>query len=176
MAPIKNFINSWIFEVRKLLFLLDSIPVMPVEPKSSKFHLQVDTKLAALDEVLSWFESSISPFLPQATGWQCEVALAEAFTNAVRHAHQDLPTSTPIDLEIELFNSFLEMRVWDFGEPFDFQEKLQANEQNLNSLEQEGGRGLQFIKKLTDELHYLSLTESSTRNCLVIRKKYPQSS
>lgn len=135
-----------------------------------KFHLQVDTKLICLQEVLVWFERLISPCLPKTTGWQCEVALAEAFTNAVRHAHQDLPTSTPIDLEVELFPNFLEMRVWDFGRPFDLNKTLLANEKNINSLEKEGGRGLQFIKKLTDELQYLNL--SDYRNCLVIRKKY----
>lgn len=145
---------------------------MTVNTKPNKFHLQVDTELKSLEDVLSWFEESIGPFLPQKTGWQCEVALAEAFTNAVRHAHQNLPSSTPIDLEIELFNNFLEMRVWDFGKPFDLKAKLKAGKQNLDSLEQEGGRGLQFIKKLTDELQYLSSAESKTRNCLVIRKKY----
>ena len=135
-----------------------------------KFHLQVDTKLICLQEVLGWFERLVSPCLPKTTGWQCEVALAEAFTNAVRHAHQDLPSSTPIDLEVELFSHFLEMRVWDFGRPFDLNETLLANEKNINSLETEGGRGLQFIKKLTDELQYLTI--SDYRNCLVIRKKY----
>ena len=137
-----------------------------------KFHLQVDTKLICLQEVLVWFEGLISPCLPKTTGWQCEVALAEAFTNAVRHAHHDLPTSTPIDLEVELFPNFLEMRVWDFGEPFDLKETLLANEKNISSLEQEGGRGLQFIKKLTDELQYLTFPDY--RNCLIIRKKYDE--
>ena len=140
------------------------------EQTKNKFHLQVDTKLGHLKDVLQWFEGFISPYLSQKTGWQCEVALAEAFTNAVRHAHQDLPTSTPIDLEVELFSNFLEIRVWDCGKPFDLKAQLLANEQNINSIEKEGGRGLQFIKKLTDELQYL--TSSDYRNCLVIRKKY----
>lgn len=140
------------------------------EQTKRKFHLQVDTKLTRLKEVLVWFEGLIIPYLPQKTAWQCEVALAEAFTNAVRHAHHDLPTSTPIDLEVELFANSLEIRVWDCGKPFDLKAQLLANEDNLNSIEKEGGRGLQFIKKLTDELQYL--TSSDYRNCLVIRKKY----
>ncbi|VEP11995.1 Anti-sigma regulatory factor (Ser/Thr protein kinase) (fragment) [Hyella patelloides LEGE 07179] len=140
------------------------------EHTKHKFHLQVDTKLGHLKDVLSWFERLISPYLPQKTGWQCEVALAEAFTNAVRHAHHDLPASTPIDLEVELFPNFLEIRVWDSGKPFDLKAQLLANEKNVTSIEKEGGRGLQFIKKLTDELQYL--TSPDYRNCLVIRKKY----
>ncbi len=145
---------------------------MVAEHKPNKFHLQVDTKLGSLDSVLSWFEDSISPFLSKKIGWQCEVALAEAFTNAVRHAHYNLPSSTPIDLEVELFSNFLEMRVWDFGKSFDLKAHLTEGESNISSLEKEGGRGLQFIKRLTDELQYLSLSESDARNCLVIRKKY----
>ncbi len=137
-----------------------------------KFKLQVATKLEALQEVLQWYKELISPCLPQQTGWQCEVALVEAFTNAVRHAHQDLPTNTPIDLEVELYPNCLEMRVWDRGKPFDLKAQLQANRDNVTSLEKEGGRGLQFIKKLTDELQYLSNLDY--RNCLVIKKTYSQ--
>ncbi len=137
-----------------------------------KFQLQVATKLEALQDVLKWYEELISPCLPKKTGWQCEVALVEAFTNAVRHAHQDLPTNTPIYLEVELYPNSLEMRVWDRGKPFDLKAQLQANQDNVTSLDKEGGRGLQFIKKLTDDLQYL--THLDYGNCLVIKKRYSQ--
>lgn len=140
------------------------------ERTKHKFHLQVNTKLDCLQDVLVWFERLVSPCLPQKTAWQCEVAVAEAFTNAVRHAHRDLPPSTPIDLEAQLFSEFLEIKVWDSGEPFDLEAQLLAHEKDLNSVEKEGGRGLQFIKKLSDELQYLHVDDY--RNCLVIRKKY----
>lgn len=146
---------------------------MTTKKEIKRFHLQVATKLEALQEVLQWFEGLVSPYLTQTTGWQCEVALTEAFTNAVRHAHHNLPQSTPIDLEVKLCESFLEMRVWDQGKAFDLKAQLQANEKNITSLDKEGGRGLQFIKKLTDELQYL--TVPNYRNCLVIRKKYSSS-
>ena len=135
------------------------------------FHLRVKTELEALKDVLQWFETVIFPSLPQKTGWQCEVALVEAFTNAVRHAHYNLPSSTPIDLEVKLFASFLEMRIWDRGLPFDLKAQLQADsETHTSSLDKEGGRGLQFMKRLTDELQYLNLP--NRRNCLLMRKKY----
>jgi serine/threonine-protein kinase RsbW len=137
-----------------------------------QFHLQVKTELEALKEILQWFEGVIFPALPQKTGWQCEVALVEAFTNAVRHAHHNLPKNTPIDLEVKLFPNFLEMRIWDRGQPFDLKAKLKDSlENDLNSLEKEGGRGLQFMKKLTDDLQYLNLHDLG--NCLVMRKQYP---
>ena len=140
------------------------------EQTKNKFQLQVVTELDCLQDVLVWFEKSVGPYLPQKVAWQCEVALAEAFTNAVRHAHQELPASTPIDLEVELLPNFLEIKVWDWGQPFDLEAQLIAHEEDLNSVEKEGGRGLQFIKKLTDELQYFPCPDQ--RNCLVIRKKY----
>ena len=143
---------------------------MKPNPKAKQYHLQVKTELEALKEVLQWFEALVFPLVPQKIGWQCEVALVEAFTNAVRHAHQDLPETTPIDLEVELLPNSLEMRIWDRGQPFDIQAKLRKGEKEANSMEKEGGRGLQFIKKLTDELQYLNLP--NRRNCLVMRKHY----
>lgn len=135
-----------------------------------QYHLRVQTELEALKEVLQWFEGLVFPLVPQKMGWQCEVALVEAFTNAVRHAHQNLPKNTPIDLEVKLLPNFLEMRIWDRGKPFDIEDKLRTSEREASSMEKEGGRGLQFIKKLTDELQYLNLPNH--RNCLVMRKRY----
>lgn len=143
---------------------------MESNQKIKQYHLQVKTELEALKEVLQWFESLVFPLVSQKMGWQCEVALVEAFTNAVRHAHHDLPETTPIDLEVKLLPSFLEMRIWDRGEPFDIKAKLRKSERDANLMEREGGRGLQFINKLTDELQYLNLPNH--RNCLVMRKNY----
>jgi serine/threonine-protein kinase RsbW len=143
---------------------------MSTEQAIRQYKLQVKTKLEALKEVLQWFEGFVFPSVPQKMGWQCEVALVEAFTNAVRHAHQNLPETTPIDLEVKFFPHFLEMRIWDRGQPFDIQSRLQDSFKTTDPLEKEGGRGLQFINKLTDELQYLNLPNH--RNCLVMRKKY----
>jgi len=55
---------------------------------------------------------------------KCILAVSEAFTNAVRHAHKNLPIETPFELEITVFNERLEIKIWDWGEPFDFQAKL----------------------------------------------------
>ncbi|MCC0176089.1 ATP-binding protein [Waterburya agarophytonicola K14] len=146
---------------------------MKTNSQFKQYHLQVNTELEALKEVLQWFEGLVFPLVPQKMGWQCEVALVEAFTNAVRHAHCNLPQSTPIDLEVELLPNFLEMRIWDRGRSFDLDAKLLKGEQEAGSMDKEGGRGLQFIKKLTDELQYLNLPNH--RNCLVMRKKYASS-
>lgn len=136
---------------------------------SQKYHLRVKTDLECLTEVLHWFEKIIIPILPEKLRWECEIALSEGFTNAVRHAHCNLPQDTPIDIEIELLKDFLEIRIWDFGNPFDLLEKLEnIKKHHFEQLERAGGRGLQFMEKLTDNLQYVRLTKA--RNCLIMRK------
>jgi serine/threonine-protein kinase RsbW len=61
--------------------------------------------------------------IPQAVLHQCQLVVSEAFTNAVRHTHKNLPRKTPIELEITVFNEGLEIKIWDWGEPFDFKAK-----------------------------------------------------
>jgi len=141
-------------------------------------RLQVKTDLEAITEVWQWFEQFTSPLLPQVFWWECEVALTEGFTNVVRHAHQHLPQTTPIEIELKVFAQYLEMRIWDRGKPFDLQAKLQSlcqeqsdalEQEQSDALEREGGRGLIFMHKLMDELDYLR--GSDGRNCLLLRKR-----
>ncbi|NJL90380.1 MAG: ATP-binding protein [Coleofasciculaceae cyanobacterium SM2_1_6] len=144
-----------------------------LEPKPIKEScLRVTTDLQALTEVLQWFDQFELPPLTADFLWQCRVVLTEGFTNAVRHAHSHLPVSTAIDLEMKLFPEYLEIKVWDQGEPFDWWGKLIAiSQEDCDPLEKEGGRGLMFIKQLTDEVAYNRFADR--RNCLIVRKKIP---
>ena len=140
------------------------------EKPHKQFRLQVETELEALTVILQWFERITKPLLLKKLFWQCQVALAEGFTNTVRHAHQNLPPTTKIDLEVNLFVGCLEMRIWDWGKPFDLEAKLKSLRQNnQDPLEKEGERGLLFMQELTDELAYIRM--SNQCNCLVMRKR-----
>ena len=86
--------------------------------------LQVNTDLNALTRVLEWFEQLKDLSLPNEVWWNFQLALAEGFTNAVRHAHKNMPVETPVQLEIIVFNGRLELKVWDCGPYFDFDAKL----------------------------------------------------
>lgn len=135
-----------------------------------QFRLQVKTEIENLIKVLQWFEKVTKPFLSDKTSWQCQLALAEAFTNAVRYAHKDLPSQTPIDLEVNVFIDYLEIRLWDFGQSFNLHEKLDSIlASQEDPLEKEGDRGLFLMNKLTDNLEYLRI--SNKRNCLIMHKK-----
>jgi serine/threonine-protein kinase RsbW len=89
-----------------------------------KTHLKVKTELNAVNQVLQWFEQLESLPIPKRDFWECQLALVEGFTNAVRHAHKGMSLETPIELEVIVFNNHLEMRVWDYGQPFDLKAKL----------------------------------------------------
>lgn len=89
-----------------------------------KIHLQVNSELQALEQVLDWYEQLKNQPIPQQVFQQCQLVLAEGFTNVVRHAHQGLPSETPIELEVTVFKESLEIRIWDYGQPFDLEAKV----------------------------------------------------
>ncbi len=98
-----------------------------------KFILQVNTDIKAVAQVLSWVEQLDPLPIPLAVLHQCKLAVIEGFTNAVRHAHKNMPLETSIELEIMVFNEHLEVKIWDWGEPFDIQAKLkeELHQKNL---------------------------------------------
>lgn len=139
------------------------------EKLQKQFLLQQKTELTGTTRVLQWLEVTIKPLIPEKIYWQCQVALIEAFTNIVRHAHHNLPSTTPIEIKINLYAHYIEMCVWDWGEPFDIVEYLQSMSPiQCQSLEREEGRGLYLINELMDELEHSRVGQK--RNCLVMRK------
>jgi len=134
--------------------------------KSSK---QVSSDRKALEQVLSWFDQFNQPSIPKKIWIQCQLALAEGFTNAVRHAHKDLPPDVPIDIEVTLFPQALELRIWDRGPSFDLEQRLRNLERTVDE-QAGGGRGIAILQKIADEISYTRTDDN--RNCLLIVKKY----
>jgi serine/threonine-protein kinase RsbW len=140
-------------------------------PLHKQFRLRVQTNLEALVEVLQWFDRTTQSLVSEKCRWACKLALAEGFTNTVRYAHQHLPKTTPIDVEVQIFKDYLEIRIWDWGLPFDLHAKLDDLRDRANDpLEKESDRGLFFMQELTDDLQYIRASEK--RNCLVMKKKF----
>jgi serine/threonine-protein kinase RsbW len=134
-----------------------------------KAHVQVNTDLNALTQVLEWFDQFNIPPLTYPIWLQCQLALAEGFTNAVRHAHEGKPTEVVIDLEVALFRGWVEIRIWDSGSPFNLEQKLQSMPSQIDC-EAEGGRGLKLMQRIADSLTYTRTDDD--RNCLLIVKSY----
>ncbi|OCR02226.1 anti-sigma regulatory factor [Oscillatoriales cyanobacterium USR001] len=109
-------------------------------PPIKKIRLQVKSDLSALTEVLQWYDRLSHLPIPKLVWWKCQLALAEGFTNAVRHAHRGMPLETPIQLEVRVFKEQLEIKIWDYGQPFDFDTKVKAiqEREEINCLESEG--------------------------------------
>lgn len=132
-------------------------------------HLQVNTDLGALTQILSWFDRFNSTIIPPSVWLQCQLALAEGFTNAVRHAHKNYPQETPIDIEVTLLDQLLEIRIWDVGSGFDLNQQLNQMPLAVDS-DAEGGRGLKLMQQMSDSLSY---TQTGDRqNCLLIVKRF----
>lgn len=131
-------------------------------------YLQVDTNLGALNQVLSWFTLIKQPPLRESVWLQCQIALAEMFTNAVRHAHRGYPPETPIELEASLSPQGLEIRVWDCGPPYNLNQRLRSLPEAV-SRSSEGGRGLSLIRDIADDYDYTRTGDN--RNCFLIVKR-----
>ncbi|MEL6604426.1 MAG: anti-sigma regulatory factor [Cyanobacteria bacterium J06614_10] len=125
-------------------------------------HLSVNSRLEELVTVQQWFRALISQLAEEAP-WindqfdQLNLALAEGFTNAVRHAHANLPRTTPIDIELVLRPEKIEICIFDQGEPFD---PDSISEPQPGAL-REGGYGWFLLRRLADQVTY-SRTAAST--------------
>ena len=135
----------------------------------SRNHIQLKTDLRNLTDVLVWFEQLYNSLIPREVWLRCQLALAEAFTNAVRHAHKNQASEVPIDIEVILTENCIEMRIWDYGFPFDLKEKLKLMPVNHEN-DSGGGRGLRLLEAIADQLSYTRTAEQ--RNCLLMVKYY----
>jgi serine/threonine-protein kinase RsbW len=146
---------------------------MKQEQSKQHFCLQVHSDLKALAHVLQWFTEIAHNKLASDCFLQCQTMLAEGFTNAVRHAHRHYPPQTLIDIELIFYIHYLEIQIWDSGQPFDLKAKLDSLLQTQNTVSlmdlEEGGRGLKFIYALTDSFYYTRDLHQE-RNCLVMQK------
>lgn len=130
-------------------------------------HLVVDSKLETLLKVQRWFKelySSLEPELSWVKGYcdRLNIAVAEGFTNAVRHAHALLPPETPITIDVLLKGDRIEICIWDQGDPFD---PSQLGEPEPGSLLSEGGYGWFLLRRVADRVTY---QRRHDKNCLEI--------
>ncbi|WP_026100176.1 ATP-binding protein [Fortiea contorta] len=132
-------------------------------------HLTVNSELKQLNRVQQWFEQFCLKHLAQ-VGWSqkqlyaLNLALAEGFTNAVRHAHHALPPETSIEIEVSLWVNRLEVKIWDYGKPFNPDAIAEPTPGTL----QVGGYGWFLLRRLADRVAYERGADD--RNCLLIVK------
>jgi serine/threonine-protein kinase RsbW len=144
------------------------ISAIQLEPTQT-IRTQVSTDLQLLKQVLDWFNQFDQQAIPRPVWLQCQLALAEGFTNAVRHAHSDKPAETPIEIEVTFKPQAIELRIWDYGSGFDLEKRLHMLPEPKNQ-DTAGGRGLKIIQQTADVFSYTAVDDQ--RNCLLIVKNY----
>lgn len=136
-----------------------------------KIQFKVDSNLQALESVLSQFNQIYDDFIPNQDWLKCKLALAEGFTNAVRHAHKELSTEIQITIEAVLKPKTLEIYIWDWGDPFDLNEYIEEKSSNNNNW-LGSGRGVAILTQIADRLEYCPIENKG--NCLLIVKEFSQ--
>jgi serine/threonine-protein kinase RsbW len=131
--------------------------------------METTTDPTALKTVLAWFDQFKTAPIPHQVWLQCQLAVIEGFTNAVRHAHADLPATTPIKLEVAIAEDVIHIRIWDHGPGFDLATMLRHKLKTTNR-ESEGGRGLKIMYLVADRLTYESVQGGG--NCLHLEKAF----
>ncbi|AFY73712.1 anti-sigma regulatory factor (Ser/Thr protein kinase) [Synechococcus sp. PCC 7502] len=144
---------------------------------AEKYSLRVKTDIYDLTTVQKWFQQFGNSSVTNATErvlQQMNLLLAEGFANVIYHAHEHLPIDTPVDIEVIFDKNTIEIRIWDFGQPFDLLQKLkeiqehQIDPTDIDNLPT-GGRGLQITQAIADRFSY---ERFKNRNCLVIYKSF----
>ncbi len=132
-----------------------------------QISFQVQSNLLYLEQVLAQLEQINEPWVSKKDWLQCQLALAEGFTNAVRHAHKALPEDVKITIDITLTKEQIKLQIWDYGPPFDLESFVASQHKKKYNLST-GGRGIEILQKIADHLSYLRTEDD--RNCLLIVK------
>jgi serine/threonine-protein kinase RsbW len=94
-------------------------------------------------------------------------AVGEAFNNVAIHAYRDLPAGA-VDLEFELAETGITIRLADHGHAFDPKQKKLPD---LTALP-ESSMGLYIMRSFMDEVTYQPGSESGAANVLTMRKHF----
>ena len=135
----------------------------------TQIKIEVKSDLRAVDRVLLQFNKLYHGTILQQDWLQCQLALVEGFTNAVRHAHKNLPPETPIVIAIALDCKKITIHIWDYGDPFDL-ENFIVNISQRDRDWQGSGRGIAIMNQIADTLSYERV--SPLQNCLTIMKYF----
>jgi len=129
-------------------------------------HLKIGSRLDLVNQVQRWF-SEVCRSLDDDSDWvkgytdRLMLALTEGFTNAVRHAHAKLPPDTHIMIDVAVAPNRVEIRIWDYGDPFNPELLPEPKPGELL----ESGYGWFLLRRLADKVTYERIQE---RNCLFI--------
>ncbi len=137
-----------------------------------KSEINVPSDLKFLNIVENWLMGCLETELKESFDWsrqssRLRLALVEAYSNVVRHAHKDQPY-LPVLIRLELKEQDIALEVWDCGEGYDLSEYLAPNPLE----KQEGGYGWLIINRLMDKVEYQLQLDGG--NCLKLEATLPK--
>ncbi|HEY9727639.1 MAG TPA: anti-sigma regulatory factor [Chroococcales cyanobacterium] len=137
-----------------------------------KTELHVPSDLRFLNIVEDWLLGSLKVELGDSVDWSSQsnrlrLALVEAYSNVVRHAHRDQP-NLPVLIRLELKGRDIALEIWDHGKGFDLSTYLPPNPDDR----QESGYGWLIMNRLMDRVEYR--LQVNGRNCLKLEASLPQ--
>jgi serine/threonine-protein kinase RsbW len=132
-------------------------------------EILIPTDPTALKSVLAWFDQFQTAPIPHKIWLQCQLALIEGVTNAVRHAHAGLPPTTQVRVEVSIQADVIDICIWDQGPGFDLKTVLKQK-LTADNREADGGRGLKIMYLVADRLTYDPCPGQG--NCLRLKKTF----
>ncbi len=128
----------------------------------TELHIPSDLKFLVVAE--NWLLSSLEIELGDQIDWsrqssRLRLALVEAYSNVVRHAHRERP-NLPVLIRLELKDRDLALEIWDYGEGYDIESYLAPTPES----KQEHGYGWLILNRLMDRVEYQ--LQVNGRNCL----------
>ncbi|HEY9670876.1 MAG TPA: anti-sigma regulatory factor [Waterburya sp.] len=138
-----------------------------------KTELHVPSDLKFLNIVEGWLLGTLELELGDSVDWarqsnRLRLALVEAYTNVVRHAHRDQP-NLPVLIRLEVKDRDIILEIWDHGKGFDLSTYLPPNPED----KQESGYGWLIMNRLMDRVEYR--LQVNGRNCLKLEASLPKS-
>lgn len=132
-------------------------------------ELQIPSDLKFLSVVETWLLDCLQAELGDSVDWdkqasRLRLALVEAYSNVVRHAHKEQP-EVPVLLKLELKDQNLALEIWDSGNGFDLDTYTPPDPNAC----QEGGYGWLIMKRLMDRVEYQ--LQVNGKNCLKLETK-----
>ena len=154
--------------------------------RSSQKHVVIDSDLERIDDLLAWMETCWSDVIP-ASKAQCPLlkaqaltAIAELFTNAVRHAHRDLDPPPPIKLTWTSNKNSFSISINDYGSPFAPEQmfehlRLITARGGANPCEREHHWGLLMLLRLCDNHDWILTSKRSSTgiNTVLLEHAWP---
>lgn len=137
-----------------------------------KSELHVPSDLNYLNIVENWLLGCLKIQLGESVDWsrqssRLRLALVEAYSNVVRHAHKEQP-NLPILLRLEFNERDIALEIWDYGVGFDMSTYFPPNPDDR----QEGGYGWLIMNRLMDKVEYHLQVDGA--NCLKLEATIPE--